>query len=243
MAETRNRVYVELDALLDTRLATVAKISQEAAVTLLNDDRYYFRKIDDYSAICGVTLEAFRHAYERRNAELLFTSILTEIPSMMTELIAKLEQVSTDTPFMEGVSIEINIYPYQLEEVDRDGIVTAMMAYVGHLVPIKTVNIPLQQLTPGFVKNRYSGLIMYNLRDWLQHHVEAFKTVQMPRVTVLAPALAWDRLPEPDQFRDEGLRKGIDPFELMELAFVEMFALNLLEARYFSIFRPEMYKT
>ncbi len=236
-------VYVELDAYLDTRLASLAMISPAAALECKGDRRYFDREIDDFESICGVTREAFRNAYSRRDVECVQNSIITEIPFILNDLVLKLEKEAIDTPFLSRVIVEVNCYPYQFDEETRDAIALAVMARSGIETEVRCVYLPMEQLTPGFVKGRYSGMILYNFHDWMKHHLEAFHKTKMPRVSVLAPALWHDVVPSPEMWTSEGISPHITGFQLSEVAAVEMFALSLLPAANFSMVRvPGHYK-
>ena len=231
------RILVELDALLDTRLATIARIHSESAVQLLTDDRYYERVIDDFEPMVGVTKEAFRLAYAERNVETLANSRLTNIPMILNDLIARMERESTTTPFVESLEVHVNVWPYEMSNEERDELAMAVMAFAGIQTLVHTVSFRPEVLTPVFVKSRYTGLILYNFREWMRHHLEAFKKHVMPRVTVLAPALFYDEVPKREDIAGEDMREDLNPFTLSEIAMVEMFNLSLLKAEFFSLLR------
>lgn len=230
-------VYVELDALLDTRLPTLGLISPQAAIDCSKDERYFNRVIDDFTDICGISKDAFRQVYAKRDADVVRASVMTEMPFILNELVKNLEQESIDTPFISRVIVEVNVYPYQFETEELDMIALAVMARCGLETEVKCVRIPPQLLTPSFCKGRYSGLILYNFRDWMEHHLEAFKEVKMPRVSVLAPALYYDVVPADDAFVGDGISPHITAFQLSEVGFIELFALSLLPSNNFSMAR------
>lgn len=230
-------VYVELDAYLDTRLSALAMISPASALECKGDPRYFDRDIDDFEAICGVTREAYRNAYSKRDEEFLKISTITEIPFILNDLVLKLEKEAIDTPFLSRVIVEVNVYPYTLDAEVRDAIALAVMARAGIETEVRCVSIPLKQLTPTFIKGRYSGMILYNFHDWMKHHLAEFDKVKMPRVSVLAPALWHDVVPSPDAFTSEGISPHITGFQLSEVASVELFSLSLLPPANFSMVR------
>lgn len=230
-------VLVELDALLDTRLPTMGSISPEAAVEASKDERYFNRLIDDFTEINGIGKDAFREAYRRRNAEIVHASVITEIPFILHELVLNLEKEKRDTPFVSRVKVEVNIYPYEFDEEECDLIALAVMSRCGHETEVKCVRISPQELTPTICKSRYSGLILYNFRDWMEHHLEGFKQVKMPRVSVMAPALYYDEVPKDDAFVGDGIAEHINAFQLSEVGCIELFALSLLPACNFSMAR------
>jgi len=235
-----NRVLVSLDALLDTRIATISQIDSEAAVKLVDNPAYYERRTDDFTELCGIGREQFKDAYARRNKATLQKSLITHIPFMLDELICRLEEQEDGTPYQEGLGLDVNIWPYvELSESERNMLINAVMARAGRQTIPNIVCIPPEQLTPSMVKTTYSGLILYDFRDWFQHHMQMFQAVPCPRTTVLTPALFHDRIPEPEEYLEEGMRKDVSPFELMRFALLECFGAEFLKPTFFSLYRPE----
>lgn len=232
-------VYVELDALLDTRLATISKIDQDAAVALLKSPEYYSRLIDDFEPWTGITKETFRAEYAKRNVDTLARSRITNVPFLLKELIEKMEEMSSETPFVEDLSVVINTFPYDLTEEEQNVLISAVMARSGIETPVVVDYIPPAQLTPYYVKVNFSGMIIYNFHDWMKHHLEAFHTVQSPTMTVITPALFRDEIPKPEEYLSEGINPNGNPFQLAEVAMASMFSLSLVKVEVFSIFLPK----
>lgn len=239
-----SKILVELDAILDTRLPTLGKINPTAAVRASQDPRYFDRVIDDFSSICEIDKTMFREQYAARNNDTVKASVITEIPFILHDLVLKLEQDTIDTPFISRVVVEVNVFPYEFDESDSMTIELAVMARCGVETEVKCVRYTPQQLTPSFIREQYSGLILYNFRDWMQHHLVEFGQVKMPRVSVLAPALYYDVVPSKSEFQKEGIVETIDAFQLSEVGTIELFALSLLPAANYSMARiPGHYKS
>lgn len=230
------RVYVELDALLDTRLATISKIDADAAVRMVKSEEYYVRKHDVFS---GVGEEMYRLAWQDRNVDTLKRSMMTHVPLMLRELITKLEQDEEQTPFSTQLSIEVNTWPYQLSVEEQDTLLLAVMSYGGiQTIPEVVCKHP-SELTPEKVKKTYSGLIMYNYRDWLELHLAELQKWPCPRVTLLAPALYHGPEPDMEELQRQGLQPNISGFEVIEISMAESIGLQLLDIKYFSILRSK----
>lgn len=232
-------VYVELDALLDTRLAVVHQISADAAVELVKNDAYYKRTRDDFSGLTGISHEEYRKAWEARDVSALRNAILTHMPLMLKELITKLEIDAAETPFADQLALEVNVWPYQLTPEETDMMQLAVMNFAG-IETVPTISCyPPEQLTPEKVKKSYSGLIIYNFRDWLQHHMEQFQKWPCPRITCLAPALFHGEEVDVKKLIQDDMRTDLSAFEMTEMACAEFLGVNLLDVRYFSIFRTQ----
>ena len=231
-------VLVEMDALLDTRLAVLASLDQEAAVKALASPEYYGRQIDDFSALTGVSREAFKDAYTKRDVEMLKRSIMTMVPLMLNELIGKLEQDEAESPYVDSVEVEVNVWPYELDHDELDGLQKAIMAYSGVETPVRMVRTHPMELTPAFIKAQYTGMILYNFRDWFEYHKDAFATTKAPGLIILAPALWGEKIPTPEEYLTEGVNPDISPFLLAEVALLDCFQLQLLQPAIFSIRHP-----
>ncbi len=234
-------VLVELDALLDTRLPTLGSIHPQFAVKASEDKRYYGRIIDDFTEICGVDKHQFRQTYEARSMDILRASLITEIPFILNELVTKLEREAIDTPFLSRVKVEINCYPYELDADEKEGIALAVSARCGQEAEVSCVWLTPEQMTPAFLKMRYSGMFIYNFRTWMEKQMKAFESVKMPRFTVMAPALFYDEIPGPDEFAKDGIAAEITAFQLTEVGLTELFSLTLLPAANFSMARVPGY--
>lgn len=230
--------YVELDALLDTRLGTIAKYSPQAASRAIRDPQYFDRVRDDFTDLCGLDMEKFKELYAARDEEVLTAATMTEIPFVLERIVRELEMDSIDTPFVGRTIVEVNYYPYKLDAESLSNLQLGIMARAGLQTEVKMVYITPKELTPTFVRGRYSGMIIYDLRGWMERHLEEFGRVRMPRVTVMAPALyhSTEDFPQ-EELRNEGLHENVTPFILAELALIELFSLTLLPAFAFSAVR------
>lgn len=230
-------IYVQLDALLDTRLAVISKLNPEAAVKLLTEDAYYLRQIDDFEELTGITRSAFQEAYAKRDVEILQNSRITHIPMMLYELISKMEQMETDTPFVEDLQVHVNYWPYVLSDDERYQFELAISAYSGIETPVRLFSQHPMELTPRHIKQTYSGLILYDFREWCSYHITALENVHFPTITVIAPALFHDKVLKPEEYLTDEMRPDITAFQLTELAFLEKMQLQLLAPQLFSILR------
>lgn len=234
-----NVVLVELDALLDTRLALVSVIDQAAAVRLVTSDDYYKRQSDDLSVLSNIPHDQYQTAWAQRTADILPHSIKTHIPILLNELINRLEVQEENTPDAEIPELEINVWPYvDLTEQEREQIGLAVLVHAGIQTVPSVVCIDPKHLTPQLLKRRYSGLILYNFRDWLIHHIEHFSRCICPDLTILAPALFNGEVVEAkDVITDPDFRADLSVLTMTELACIEFFQLNYIDVKYFSIWR------
>ena len=139
------RIYVDLDALLDTRLGTIAKINREVAAELATSDDYRNRVIDQFT---GIDTDAFKREYAARDEETLSLSMMSEAVAFIGSLIKDLFLQSKATPFYDAVTLTINTSPYVLDDDIKTEIGAAVAHWTLGLAAIDVVCISEAELTP-----------------------------------------------------------------------------------------------
>jgi hypothetical protein len=91
MNQEANAIYSELDALQDTRIATIAKIDQDLASRALQNG-YHTRQCDEFD---GVDSEHFKRLYQSRDVETLKLSAPTEIHNLILRLVEIQDKASS----------------------------------------------------------------------------------------------------------------------------------------------------
>jgi hypothetical protein len=237
--DTSSYVLVELDALLDTRLGALTQVAPAAAARLVTDRRYFTRQIDAFEWE-DLDWAAFRRIYQARDAEAIFDSVMTEMTALLPSILKKLVRVSETTPYLPGLAVELNVYPYQLDAFWREEIHKNVREYIPPDLDLRVVYYPPEQLTPAFLRGRYSGMIIYDFARWFEVQMRAFETVKLPRFTILAPALYQKAIPAPEDIYAPDMIRKLTPFEIAETGLADCFQLELLEAHVFSIIRPDV---
>ena len=227
------RILVELDAILDTRLTCVATIDPDAAANLVSSRDYYFRQNDDFSAITNIEHSRYLAEYNQRSDIHVQGARITNIIIMLRELTRHLRDLVRHEPIQDSLYVDLNIYPYDLKGSHQE-VCAAVTAHCAPETIVNIVNYRPEELHPGKLKKEYHALIVYNFDAWFSANSAAFATVDMPRVTVFAPALYRNKEPELDE-EDLGNLKTHDPFALLEETYVFMMKLQFLDPKDFSI--------
>lgn len=233
------RILVDLDALLDTRLGTMHLIDPDKAKALVVDDRYYLRLKDDFSDIVGVDAATFAEHYAKRDVSTLQHSVVTNIAFVLAELVHKLEVRRSEIPNAPKPMVQLNIWPYQLNDHEREMMTNAVLCFSGIETRVDVVTIPPERLTMTMLRKSYAMVIMYDYVTWTRLHMTEMQSVQAPTVTLFVPALAAGDIPTSEQLEDMGINGRVDPFRLMEIAFAETIGLDAMPAYQFSIHRPD----
>lgn len=232
---TKN-ILVDLDSLLDTRLGTIEKMNPEAANLLFCGKAYYEREIDDWETLTGglISNEAFKAEYAKRDKHTLELSRPTNILTMLHKITRELDMARITAPDIEHIKVSVNCYPYEFTESERKAIATLVFSYCSLGTDVTTTSLSLADITPTLMQSDYDGVILYDFDGWFTHHCTELNTVLIPRNAMFAPALY---VKDPKEMFDEMPEelKGVSPFSMMEIAFVERLSLELLRAKEFSI--------
>lgn len=231
-------LLVELDCLLDTRLATVSRLNGAAAVKLLEGDAYWERDRDDFQLLTDgvITNAAFKDQYRRRDKDTLKRARPTGIVHLLRSICDEVEVQKLSHADIDSLKIDVNVYPYQLTEREQDVLCTAVMSYAGLETEIRVVNIAPVDLTPTRIRRDWDGVIIYDFDGWFTMHVEELNRVLIPRHLMFAPALY---LKDPEGLEELPTRgeARMTPFTALEICMVERICLELLRAKEFSIVR------
>ncbi len=232
-------IYVDLDALLDTRITTILKHWPEAGVKLVGQDSYYLREMDEWPEF-GISKEAFRKAYDRREVDALMGAIVTPVALRLNEMITHLEIQNSREPGSGKPVVELNVWPYQLTAEQKTAYVNAVMNFTGVETSVMIINKPPQLVTMHDARERYAALFMYDFAPWARLHTKAMATTIAPRTTFYAPTIYLERPMEPEDLQKHGLRADVNPAILVEMGFAERLALDLLPTFFYCPVRPDM---
>ena len=166
-------VYVELDALLDTRLATIAKLNRDpldclskGAIDRVSDE------FDIYSE--GLTDAAFKAAYAKRDLKTLSLAGPTEMLFLLQDIIA-MERMKglTGDPTAGNTELTLNVYPYKLDAEHMTIYAEAVAEALN--IGIESVDVcylPYVEMNDAWLRgSKYALIVIYNYEQWL---VETF---------------------------------------------------------------------
>ena len=224
-------LMVELDCLLDTRLGTLFSLGEDIAEQALTSN-YYDRQEDKFP---GVETDIFRAKYKLRDVSTLRNSGVTQIIQLIKEFVVKTLNQSIVTPHHYIPKIVLNTYPYKLSDKEKDNFVKVLMYLTKEECQVETIHMTYEALTPSYVKQVFSVMLMYDYRSWLECHAvnNAFKTQSCPEVSLIAPAIFFDG---PLKLEDKQIleKQKITPFKAVEMIAAPFVNLKLLPVNEFS---------
>lgn len=228
---------IELDCLVDTRFSTLATFDKEIVKKVLLKN-YHDRKIDDFP---GIDKEEFKKRYKERDKLVLKNAIGTPLVQMVTEFSRETQSLIENTPHHFIPRIWINTYPYLLSPEEEKVLLNSFSEISEGKAIVELIFKSKEELTPSFVKNEISILVLYEYYEWLEIHSqnENFKKITCPQVTLIGPAIYFKSLPTAKDLQLEKEAK-VNAFRAMELTAAPLIGLVLLPINNFSMaFKPQ----
>lgn len=233
-------ILVSLDALFDTRLATLYKLDPQAAEKILTEGNYYRRLHDVFP---GVSKPEYEAAYLSRDVKTLRRTVITRTIEHINFFIARTIAAAAGTPFIRKPSVVINTYPYQLTETEVDMIILGVVAATRKEADVSVVRLSHEELTPRFIKANYVTVILYDYWNWSERQAElgGFEDTQCPQVTMIAPMLvsspeAWEEIKRDPLIFDK-IESFYEPCIGLKLYPIEFFSANW--RKFIEINQPE----
>lgn len=180
-------IYVDLDSLFDTRLATIHQFGIEKVAETLKGE--YFTRISD--EFDGIETELFQKAYQDRNAHTLKNALITPVVELITQFAKQTLIALVSSPFRRQPKVSVNTYPYQLPEEAISGIIAGLRSATNELLDIEVISLSLEEVTPSYIKKNFVMVVMYDYVKWLDIHSENknLLNTQCPQVMLIAPRL------------------------------------------------------
>jgi hypothetical protein len=215
-------IFINLDALLDTRLGTLYLLDEEAMIRNLSGN-YFKRDTDDF---IGIDKNVFNAAYAARDKNTLKNSTICKIVNMIREIVKVTLKESISSPLHTGPKIFINTYPYKLLLEEENLIVKAVAAMTDKLADIELIYYSNENLTPKFIKENLAVLFMYEYGAWLDIQAENFKKTPCPEISLIVPELYFNKIPTKAEL-DQMLEKQLNPFKAIEIISAPLIGLKL----------------
>lgn len=234
-------LYVELDALLDTRIATLALLSPLQAIHAL-DNGYATRLSDEMQLVApDITNDDYNAAYAARNVDTLAAARPTAMAYTLHEIIIDIEKQHRRLA-TEAVSlvIDLNVWPYVLDD-DEAALISAAVAMrcgIDHLINV--INLPPASLTlETIATHKWSLMVMYGFQQWWVAVMAKYteQPTGVPSCCIVAPALLLKLAEAADPTR-RTLPDGqvLDPFDTLVTCMAEYVGLQFLSPATFSLY-------
>jgi hypothetical protein len=222
-------ICVSLDALLDTRLGTVAKVKGQTAALAALKTGYLTQEEDVYPGI--IDTEEYRREYAKRDVATLQHSVATRWMLDIGGLMASLHEQSVVRPYFSEFRLAVNSWPYKLTDSAQIAIRRAVQYWTGPNTKVRLVHVSPEDMTPQFVLQNFVCLVDYDPYTWLNVQAKAFEAVRCPQITFIAPAIYHQAL-DHEKFASLDPRVG-SPWQAMQFLTKPFVDLALVKPQLF----------
>lgn len=244
----KQRLLVELDALLDTRMATIFRLNPDAANRLLNA-RYATRISDEMNLLDPfIDGDAYRQAYAERDLETLYLARPTQFfYDMRTALRALVGKCVAGDPDVESVHVDINVWPYTPNADHMEELKSVLVDGFMDMVSVDVVSVsPKELTTQRMLEMQWTYVYLYNFIDWSVTQFDGIteRPTPVPAITMIAPKLV-KSVRDVSKFAKEappGTAEHKDPHECMRVALAMIIGLDFACPSQFSLAKLDAVK-
>jgi len=232
--DNRQQIYVDLDVLLDTRLGTIARLNEDAAVKTLQSG-YHTRVADQFE---HVDMDEYKALYAQRDGDTLSKSMLSGAVPFLRDIAEALALQARSRPYHNGGKLIVNTHPYTstLSTSELDEIGRAIAARMDGHAPVELVDISPESLTPYHCKHNFAMMMVYDFGAWMEMHSSAFRTTRLPEVTLYSPRI-YHEIPREDELQ-KVTQEIMHPVAATEQLAAPIIALKLIDVKNFSVITP-----
>lgn len=229
--ETKNGLYLDLDSLYDTRLATLESIDPRLAKTAIANG-YYKRDEDVFP---HVDKKTFRELYDQRGEDLLETAMVTNVLSILSTFIKDSIRRVCETPSKGEINVFLNVYPYQIDKTTAHAMLKPLSKLTAGSANVHILNLKPEHLTLRYCRDNFSLMVMYDFEQWLEIHTrnDAFRNTPIPDITLFVPELYLTPVKPTQEELREVVRQGSHPFRSVERMAKHMVGLSMIEIEHY----------
>lgn len=228
-------ILLDLDAALDTRMGTVARLNQTAAYKALTNG-YHLRKIDRFD---GVDNALYNERYANRDTETLKHSVITNIFRSVREIIVGAAMADSQRNRDIRCTVVVNTWPYSLSTEESDAIRDMVKLQLYAQVEVEVVNLSPDELTPSYCSEHYGVMIKYDYYYWLEVQTQMGNIAPgkqlMHSVKLLVPNVYFVEVPTDEQIRESRELVGLAPLEETEQMLRQIIDAEMIPVTHFSV--------
>lgn len=234
------RILTPLDAHLDTRLGTLARINLKAAERLMESKEYWLRENDFWFDLTGglVTDGEFKEAYDSRGGVNTIATLSASIRSNITPFILRLftdehiNQLNQMGDPTDQVALTVNYWPYDLDSNEVEWLRDIMHELYGASTTIELISVPIQDVTPQFLNENFAACVMYEFHEWIKMHAVELGKIRINCFNFIGPKVF-----EADvsKLTVDAKKQALNAFRMEKLIHMDF---EFIDAKYFSAINP-----
>ncbi len=237
----KSNVLIELDCLLDTRIGTyVSKLGIDINEVLSKGLLWWQRMSEEPERFTDgrVTLDEYKEAYAKRDIDTLKHSFVTNVTDHLMRVSQTMRKEEFRGREIEEVIVTINYYPYQLTEEMIQGYIEAIKHTVSLDTIVRMVSIPPEKAHPRILAETYETYMVYNFEQWLEPFAKTLHNESKIPITVVSPAIWFNRPMPTVEDLTNYLEETTDPFKALITMFLATFELDLIPVGVYSLRHP-----
>lgn len=181
-------LLVDIDVILDTRLAFLYYMDQDLTNRLVKNNSYHNRKKDNFERI---PYDMFSALYKSRKKGILTYATLTPMCKLIRNHYGDVKLDPILTEMKEPPVIYLNTYPYNFNFEEMNNI-RFMMERIVPNAAVKIVALSNAELDPAWIKDRILFMYKYDAIEWLetQTALNGLQNNPLLNVSLIAPKIA-----------------------------------------------------
>ncbi len=190
---TKHRLLIQIDAIMDTRLACLEKADISWAKAAY-EGNYYKRITNNFSYISPIiNNEKYKEIWNSRDVEILKKSKPTVLLKRLMDNQIETVHLHEDQPDFLELEVTLNVYPYKLNSEEKEEFKKILSSYL-HTERVRVSYIPYTNMNPHWVKTNFDQMILHDVQDWLGPHVEYIKDNRPKSVIITFPLILLDEV-------------------------------------------------
>ena len=238
-------IMIDLDALLDTRYATLKTQQPEVFEKIEHSPKYFLRTTDQWKDVHP----EFNHrslmlSYQGRNLDTIKASQITAIIRYVIDTVGNIKaSILSGDPEVSGLFFVLNIYPYKIDSETLTELARFAIHQLGFPdIPIGFIDLPFEKISLDYLRdNSIYHWYCYHYQDWMNAQfnniAEGTEKVEIDgfaECKLYCPKLSDDQN-KIDELMDTLLESvDIDQFALTKVAFSSIININFLPVSSFS---------
>jgi len=184
-------IYIDLDSLYDTRLATVKEIDNVLAISELDNVHYLSRVYEEFGY---VTNNVFSLRYQLRNNKTLKDSFVTRALHLLILECESLMEKHRELDVNSIITVDINMFPYNIGQETQEMIIKIIKTFNRmDNVEYYFINVNPKKYSLQMANDTYNVMIMYEGLRWLDICLTK-RPYNASNVHLYVPALLMDAM-------------------------------------------------
>lgn len=230
-------LYVDIDSFLDVRYGKLVQANPKLKDEVLFKFNQYCSR--DHDNMWLLFPELSKEDWESQvvTKETLKLSRRTNVFNLIDDVLRSIDgSLAEDTT----IDLLLNLGGWDFTEEEVEAFTVLTSARYEHRLTVRSVNLPLKDVTPTWLKANVNIAIMYNYNDWVDIHHGNLTNHEINSVTFYIPTLFNDKVEAERNFYAEIKKVSShldgDPLEIISDYVWDTYQINLyfVSNRFFS---------